>query len=74
MVREFLFRFFPGLAARVEAESRTWMMRCPSCNAEVSVWDAGGLRYKARGRARRLGRCPACRQRGMLDIYKRPSN
>ena len=46
--------------ARVEAESRTWFLRCPR-GWEISVWDAGGLRYKAtRTRKKSLGRRPRC--------------
>jgi ribosomal protein S27E len=37
-------------AAEMEAESRTWMVRCRKCGNERSVWEMGGLRYKARGR------------------------
>jgi hypothetical protein len=38
-------------ATAMEAESRRWMMQCP-CGFEISIWDAGGLRYKATGRKR----------------------
>ena len=46
-------------ADAIEAESRRWVMRCP-CGHQVSVWDAGGVRFKAAGRPRRLARCPHC--------------
>ena len=71
MLRRLIRLISPAWLAKIEAESRDWMLRCPTCNGEVSVWDAGGLRYKAAGRARRYGRCPACRQKGMLELYKR---
>ena len=34
-------------AAQAEAESRQWMIRCEACGYEQSVWDAGGMRWKA---------------------------
>ncbi|HEV7280904.1 MAG TPA: hypothetical protein VGN57_11935 [Pirellulaceae bacterium] len=43
----------------MEAESRRWMMQCP-CGHEKSVWDAGGVRWKAKGEPRRRTLCPKC--------------
>lgn len=43
----------------MEAESRRWMMQCP-CGHEVSVWDAGGIRWKGSGEPRRRFPCPKC--------------
>jgi hypothetical protein len=57
-------------ADSMEAESRTWMMRCPNCEHEVSVWDAGGVRWKAAGRSKRLLRCQACGQVDMHLVYR----
>ena len=71
MLRKLFLRLFPSLAARIEAESRTWIIECPSCHYEISVWDAGGIRYKAYGTVRRLGRCRQCRRMGMLRIARK---
>ena len=71
MLRALLIRFFPALASRVEKESREWMVQCKNCEGEVSVWEAGGMRYKARGTVRRWGKCPLCGIRSMLRIYRR---
>jgi hypothetical protein len=57
-------------AESMEAESRTWMIQCP-CGHEVSVWEAGGIRYKAAGNPRQLRRCPECGQRTRHRIYKK---
>ena len=35
-------------AKDMEAQSRAWMIRCP-CGYEQSVWEAGGIRWKAAG-------------------------
>ena len=69
VIRRFITRFFPGLAARMEQDSRKWMVQCPKCGHEISVWDAGGIRYRARGTVRRLGRCSQCQKLRMLRIY-----
>ena len=36
-------------AASMEAESRTWMVRCRSCGFERSLWELGGIRWKRKG-------------------------
>lgn len=55
-------------AAALEAESRRWMMRCP-CGHERSVWEAGGIRYKAAGNPRRWLPCPQCGQATWHTVY-----
>jgi hypothetical protein len=55
-------------AAVIEAESRAWRMRC-DCVQESSVWEMGGMRYKARGNPRRLARCIHCGKTALRDFY-----
>ncbi|MGH2829694.1 MAG: hypothetical protein ACRDJM_04355 [Actinomycetota bacterium] len=70
-------RFVLGLmprskAAAAEAESRRWIMRCLACDAERSVWDAGGIRYKAAGTPRRKMRCHSCGNVAWHEIRRLP--
>ena len=60
----------PGILAKMEEESRQWVIKCPKCGYETSVWDAGGIRYKARGYKRTLGKCTSCGKFRWLKIYK----
>jgi hypothetical protein len=55
--------------AAMEAESRAWMMQCPHCGFERSVWDAGGIRYKAAGSPRWYQRCASCGRRGWQKVH-----
>lgn len=55
--------------AAMEAESRAWMVQCPHCGAERSVWDSGGIRYRAAGTSRLYRRCFACGKRGWHKVY-----
>lgn len=71
MLRKLINMISPELASRMEAESRKWMMQCPKCGHEVSVWDSGGIRYRASGTVWRLGRCSKCSKLRMLRIYFR---
>jgi hypothetical protein len=61
----------PGTARAMEEESRRWNMRCP-CGGQISVWDAGGLRYKAAGNPRRKWVCAACGERTWHTLSQRP--
>jgi hypothetical protein len=49
-------------AASMEADSRRWICRCP-CGHERSIWDLGGIRWKAAGEPRKWLRCPPCGKR-----------
>lgn len=49
-------------AQDMEADSQAWKMRCPNCNYAVSIWEMGGIRWKAIGNPRRLWRCRHCGQ------------
>jgi endogenous inhibitor of DNA gyrase (YacG/DUF329 family) len=53
----------------MEAESRAWMVQCPHCGFERSVWETGGVRYKAAGTSRNYRRCPSCGRLGWQKIY-----
>ncbi|MBA4029485.1 MAG: hypothetical protein C0478_00990 [Planctomyces sp.] len=53
-------RLFPASwMTAMEEESRTWAMRCP-CGVYTSIWEMGGIRYKASGQPHRYGRCREC--------------
>lgn len=51
------------------AESREWMRRCKACDRDQSVWDAGGVRFNARGNKREYGVCPHCEQASWLVLH-----
>lgn len=60
-------------ATEMEAESRAWTVRCGRCGFERSLWELGGIRWKA-NRAQRTGtwgRCAACGGRGRHTVYRR---
>jgi predicted RNA-binding Zn-ribbon protein involved in translation (DUF1610 family) len=64
-------RLMPGRAADIEHESREWMVVCPSCGFERSVWDMGGVRYKAKGSERVRGKCPSCGASGWKRLERK---
>ena len=57
--------------AKIEDESRDWFWTCQSCGFEFSVWDIGGIRYKASGNPEKLVRCPSCKTSAILRLKRR---
>lgn len=69
-LQEILATLLPDAwAASLEDESRAWRMRCP-CGAETSIWEMGGVRWKAAGQPRRLGECGACGRQFIGSVYR----
>jgi predicted RNA-binding Zn-ribbon protein involved in translation (DUF1610 family) len=58
-------------AADAERESKQWVMQCPNCGFQLSLWDAGGIRWKALGNPRRRMTCPQCGQTEWFTLFKR---
>lgn len=72
----FIQRFFtrvlpPSWALDMRDESMHWMVRCPNCGNERSVWEMGGIRWKAAGNPRRLMTCPHCGQTKWHRVYRK---
>jgi hypothetical protein len=57
-------------AEAMEASTRQWVLRC-QCGHELSLWDAGGIRWGGGGKSATYGRCPGCGQRGWLAVVRR---
>jgi ribosomal protein S27E len=57
-------------AAAMEAHSRAWLVRCPNCGHERSIWELGGIRYKAAGNPRLRLTCPNCGQAGWHAVER----
>ena len=59
-IQRLLQRLLPRRwAESMEAESRQWLVVCP-CGESHSVWELGGIRWKAAGEPRRPLRCETC--------------
>jgi hypothetical protein len=71
-------RFFkaissPSRAAAMQAESRRWIVQCP-CGHASTVWDLGGIRWKASGSPRMLLTCPQCGRWGWKVVTRQTDN
>jgi uncharacterized Zn finger protein len=47
------------------------MLRCPECSFERSVWELGGIRWRAHGNSRNLLRCAQCGKRTWHQMERR---
>jgi hypothetical protein len=73
LFRSLILRFVSEeTAAAMEAESREWILGCKECPREISVWDLGGIRYKAKGTRTFRARCPQCGRRTSHRMQRRP--
>lgn len=57
-------------AEAMEAESRRWLAECGNCGHARSLWDLGGIRWKATGKPRTYLKCPQCGKRAWHKIFK----
>ena len=74
-VQNFFKAILPGSWAKsMEAESRRWIVRCNDCGFEKSVWDMGGVRWKAAGNPSNKIFCRNCKKVTWHTTYKKEKN
>ena len=72
-LRDLILAVLPSAIAKdMENESRAWIMTC-SQGHEQSIWDAGGIRYKAAGKPVKVAWCPACHRFRVQTLHYRPT-
>ena len=70
LIQQFVTKLLPAkTAASIEAESRKWMVGCDNCGGERSVWELGGIRWKAAGKSHVRAKCVPCGQTQWHTIY-----
>ena len=53
---------------KMKSESLQWKFICPVCSREGSLWEAGGIRYKAKGKPKVRLKCPACKRNVFVTL------
>lgn len=53
---------------KAKTESLKWLFDC-ECGNTFSVWEIGGIRYKAAGNPSKLVQCPKCKKSKSRKIY-----
>jgi hypothetical protein len=57
---------------KARAESLTWYFTC-DCGKEFSIWEIGGIRYKAMGNPVKQVKCPFCNKVAPRKVLKKVS-
>ena len=74
LIQRFMMAVLPtrwGDSMREESEA--WRIRCCTCGTSRSIWDAGGIRWKAYSKGKRtLVRCSKCGWLRIAAIEKVP--
>jgi len=55
---------------KMKQDSSQWGFTCSTCNERTSIWEIGGIRYKAKGNPRTRIRCPKCETISIQRINK----
>jgi len=56
----------------IQAESESWLLRCSTCGTARSVWEMGGIRFKASSVGKMVwGRCPQCAQNRKMTLERK---
>ena len=58
----------------MKQESLLWGFTCKNCSTWSSIWEIGGIRYKAKGNPRMRIKCPECGVKAMQKITKKEEN
>jgi hypothetical protein len=71
-LRDIILHFMsPKMRAEAEEDSRKWVATCPRCQAQNSIWDVGGIRYRAAGSKSSLVRCAHCGKTNFMRFEKK---
>ena len=58
-----------GTIAKIETESRQWMVKCNTCGTERSIWELGGIRAGASGTKTTRVSCEKCDKNEWHTVY-----
>jgi hypothetical protein len=73
-LQKFILSWMPAAWAKsAEVDSRAWTLTCTACGHDQSVWDAGGIRWKAVGNSRNYRRCVKCRKLSWQKMWRKAS-
>ena len=72
LIQAFFLRVLPQRVAQdMKSESEAYRGHCKNCDREFSIWDAGGIRYKAsNAKKHSSARCPLCKTVQMVRFER----
>lgn len=63
-----------GDQGEIARQTRQWEIRCNTCGNSKCLWEAGGIRYRARGKKSALGMCSKCGTRRWLKVQRKDAD
>jgi hypothetical protein len=74
-MQKFVTKVLPkSWSQAIRHESENWLLRCPACDAVQSIWDIGGVRYKATSSNKKvMARCRHCSKTSLMPLEYRES-
>ncbi len=69
-------RFFKTILPKqwahdMEMSSRQWVVTCPNCAKETSIWEMGGIRWGASGKSATRIKCSQCSKKSWVVLHKK---
>jgi translation initiation factor 2 beta subunit (eIF-2beta)/eIF-5 len=62
-------------SAAIQAESDSWLLTCSVCGSVRSVWEVGGIRFKAASVGKRtMIWCAQCGQLRPMSMHRKPAS
>lgn len=72
LIQKMIARLPQSWYEAIRSESESWIFTCPECGVARSVWEIGGVRYKAVSVGKRsLVWCLQCKQMRMMPLKRR---
>lgn len=74
-IQKFFLKILPkSWGESMQRESQLWQIRCDGCNRSRSIWDAGGIRWNASSKGKRmLVKCSQCGGLRMAHVERKPA-
>ncbi|MFZ4507172.1 MAG: hypothetical protein ACOYON_05680 [Fimbriimonas sp.] len=75
ILQKFFLKILPkAIGEDMRRDSMRWIVKC-QCGFGRSIWEMGGIRWKASGSPKTLLKCPECGERSWHSVvYEQDSN
>ena len=67
-IQKFFLKILPkAMGEDIRRDSMRWIVKCP-CGFGRSIWEMGGIRWKASGERKALLKCPECGEKSLHSV------
>lgn len=73
ITQSIILKILPFWAESIERESREWKVTCLDCKSEKTIWELGGIRWKAASVGKRIRvHCSHCNEPKWSTVSREP--